>query len=95
MIIQLNERQIAAAIQYLDHDEDAERLSDGGYTCDLYEIEAPITMELYPMKGGFDVTAAFYLAFSDELNGYYLGEKIDAEQDLLSALKGWAPLCEK
>lgn len=57
--------------------EDAEDLGNGGYTFDAMAGERPVALEIVIEKNAVDVLAAAYLEFSPEMDGWYLGERID------------------
>lgn len=69
--------------------DDAEPVPGGGYTVDLYELDPPVTIELYPVKSGFDVTAAFTLNYDDAMDGYYLGDKLETSESVLAHIGAW------
>ncbi len=69
--------------------EDAEPLADGGYTVDLYDLDPPVTLELYPAKGGLDVAAAFTLAYDEAQDGYYLDEKLESPEQVIAHIGSW------
>ena len=94
MIIALTPAQVKAVMDNLAQSEDAEQLSDGGYTCDIYEIDPPVALELYPAKGGVDVAAAFILNYDDERDGYYLGDRLETPEAVIHALGEWPPIRE-
>ena len=61
---------------WLDDFEDAEQLQENEYQLDLMEHEPPLSLEISLEKGEVNVLAALELCYSDELDGWYLGEKI-------------------
>lgn len=76
MKLRLNEEQLTHLNAYLDAGEDCERLSAREAVLDLYDIEAPISMNIVFVKGGIAIDGAAYLLFSENDNGYYMGERI-------------------
>ncbi len=79
----------AALFQSLAVHGDAEPLSDGGLTVDLYDLDPPVSLELYPAKTGLDVTAAFTLTYDEALDGYYLGDKLESPEAVLAHIGPW------
>lgn len=69
--------------------EDAEPLPDGGYTVDLYDLDPPVSIEVYPAKSGLDVAAAFTLNYDADMDGYYLGDKLESPESVLAHIGAW------
>ena len=90
MMIEMTTDKVEMAMQYFANSEDSQALSDGGYVCDLYELEPPVTLEVYPAEDGLDVVAAFMLCYDEGIGGYYLGEKLETKEALVNALAGWS-----
>lgn len=90
MIIPLDPPRAAALWARLADDPDAEALPGGGYAVDLYDLEPPVSMELYPAGGGIDVVAAFTLNYDDALAGYYLGDKLETPAAVIEHLSSWS-----
>ncbi len=81
MKIILTAEEQVRMLENLRASEDCEEAGDGSFTVDLYEGDPVVSAELYPEKDGFALTAAIILEYSEELDGYYLAEKIrDASQ---------------
>ena len=76
MKLRLNAAQLAQLNAYLDAGEDCERLSAREAVLDLYEIEAPISLNIVFVGGGNAIDGAAYLCFSEADDGYYMGERI-------------------
>ena len=70
---------------FLDTCEDAEELGGGEYTVDLYDVSAPVSMNILIDRKGVDVLAALELKYDEGEDGWYLGEKIK-DADRLAAL---------
>ncbi len=86
MLVNVDSARLRA---FLDACDDAEDLGGGEYTVDLYDVSAPVSMDILLGKKGVDVLAALELLYDEEQDGWYLGEKIkDAEK--LAALLGEA-----
>ncbi len=66
---------------FLETCADAEALGGGEYTVDLYDVSAPVSMDILIDKKGVNVLAALELIYDEEQDGWYLGEKIkDADR---------------
>ncbi len=72
--------------QYLADNEDAEDLGGEEYTLDLYDVDMPISLDLSLAKGRVDVLAALALRYNEELDGWYLAERIEDPVRIASAL---------
>lgn len=69
--------------------EDAEALGEGHYALDLYDFEPMLTLEVeFTPKGTF-VPAAALLKYSEELEGYYMDERVSDRALIERALGEW------
>lgn len=82
MIIPLDPAVARALFDRLAQDPDAEPIPGGGFTCDLYDLDPPVALELYPAEGGIDVAAAFTLRYDEGLGGHYLGDKLETPESV-------------
>ena len=87
MRIKLNEAQESALRAFLQDNPDAEALSAREYVVDLYDIEPPVSLDLVFVKGGIGVDGAAELLYDEELDGWYMGERLDAPEAVLDALR--------
>ena len=74
MKLDLDARALRA---FLDRCEDAEAVADGEYVVDLYDAETPVSLDLSLSGGACEALAARRLLFSEEEDGWYLGEEMD------------------
>ena len=79
MIIKLSKEEQERMLAAFRADEDCEENGDGSFTVDLYEPEPAVSVELYPEKDGFVMTAVALLEYSEEMQGYYLADRIKDE----------------
>ena len=81
MLMKMTKEAMARLAAALRADEDCEENGDGSFTVDLYEPEdmPVLSVELYPEKDGFAITAVCLMEYSEELKGYYLADKIKDE----------------
>ena len=86
MLIPMDDAKKTALIRALDTNEDAQALGGGGYTVDLYDREAPASLELEAAKDGVDVLAVRRLLYSDAMDGWYLGEEVEDAGELAALL---------
>jgi hypothetical protein len=86
MKIELTAEQLTSLKSFLNTFEDAEQLSDKEYVVDLYDIEPPISLDLSLGKNCIYVDGAAVLKFDEEMDGWYIGERIEEPQPVLRAL---------
>ena len=81
MLIRLSAEEKERMLAALRASEDCEENGDGSFTVDLYEPEEEpvLSVELYPEKDGFAITAVCLMEYSEELKGWYLADKIKDE----------------
>lgn len=81
MLIKLSAEEKERMLAALRADEDCEENGDGSFTVDLYEPEEEpvLSIELYPEKDGFAITAVCLMEYSEEMKGWYLSDKIKDE----------------
>jgi len=81
MLIKLSAEEKERMLSALRADEDCEENGDGSFTVDLYEPEDEpvLSVELYPEKDGFAITAVCLMEYSEEMKGWYLADKIKDE----------------
>ena len=87
MKIRLSEAELNQLNAYLDSCPDAERLSAREAVLDLYDIARPISLNFVFVKGGIGVDGAAELLYSEEEQGYYMGERIEDADQLCAALR--------
>lgn len=86
MRIRLTQEREAALKAFLQASEDVEQLSAREYVVDLYDIDPPVTLDLVFVKGGIGVDGAAELLFDEALDGWYMGERLESPERVLSAL---------
>ena len=87
MKLKLTAEQDAALRAFLQKCDDAEALSAREYVVDLYDLERPVSLDLVFVKGGVAVDGAAELKYDDEQDGWYMGERLDAPEDVRVALE--------
>ena len=87
MKIALTAEQLAALKTFLNTFEDSEQLSDKEYVVDLYDIEPPISLDVSLGKNCLFVDGAAELLFDEEMDGWYIGERIEEPEPVLRALR--------
>ena len=87
MRIKLTSQQEAELRAFLDASEDVEQLSAREYVADLYDIDRPVSLDLVFVKGGIGVDGAAELKYDEEQDGWYMGERLEQPEEVLSALR--------
>lgn len=72
---------------YLESDTDSEALTADEFVTDLYDAEKPLTLTIAFEKGKPVLVAAAYLAYSEELDGWYMTERTENEDEINAALE--------
>lgn len=76
MLLPLSEKEAASLRAFLESNADCEAQAENEYVADLYDLEAPMTLDLVFVKGGVRVDGACLLAYDEEMEGYYIGEPV-------------------
>lgn len=94
MKIALTSQELAALKSFLDQFEDSEQLSNSEYVVDLYDIEPPISIDLTIGKDFILIEGAAELKFDEEMDGWYISDRIEDPEAVRSALKSAGALGE-
>lgn len=62
---------------FIESFEDGECVDKDEYVLDLYDSEPPMSFDIIIDKKGVDVLAAYRLEYSEEEDGWYLGDKCE------------------
>lgn len=76
MLLPLSEKEASSLRAFLEANADCEAQAENEYVADLYDLEAPMTLDLVFVKGGVRVDGACLLAYDEEMEGYYIGEPV-------------------
>lgn len=87
MKIALTAEQFSTLKTFLTTFEDSEQLSEKEYVVDLYDLEPPISLDLSLGKNCLFVDGAAELLFDEEMDGWYIGERIEEPEPVLRALR--------
>lgn len=86
MKLKLTEEQLKGLKAFLEKCEDAEKLTEKEYVVDLYDLNKPISLDLVFIKSGVVVDGAAELEYDEEMDGWYMGERIDQPEIIVAAL---------
>lgn len=87
MKITLSETQFQAFMDFLSACDDCEALSEKEYVLDLYDAEPPVSMDLTLGENGLFVDGAAELIFSEEMDGWYIGRRIEDTGMIMGLLR--------
>ena len=87
MKLPLSAEQLAALKAFLVAFEDSEALSESEYVLDLYDLDPPLSMDLKLGKNCLFVDGAAELRFNEELDGWYIGDRIEQPEPILRGLE--------
>ena len=86
MKITLTAEQLTALKNFLNTFEDSEQLSEKEYVLDLYDIEPPLSLDISLGKNCLFVDGAAEMLFDEEMDGWYIGQRIEDPGHILRAL---------
>ena len=86
MKLTLTAEQLSALKTFLSTFEDSEALSDKEYVLDLYDLDPPLSLDVTLGKNCLFVDGAAELRFDEEMDGWYIGDRIEQPEPILRAL---------
>lgn len=86
MKIPLTAEQLSALKTFLTTFEDSEQLSEKEFVVDLYDLEPPISLDISLGNGCLFVDGAAEMKFDEEMDGWYIGDRIEETAPILRAL---------
>lgn len=86
MMLALSDREATALRAFLDASADCEALSEREYVADLYDLEAPMSMDLVFCDGGVRIDGACLLGYDEGMEGYYIAEPVTEPERVRRAL---------
>lgn len=87
MKLTLTAEQESALKAFLSTFEDSEALSDKEYVLDLYDLDPPLSLDVTLGKNCLIVDGAAELRFDEEMDGWYIGDRIEQPEPILRALE--------
>lgn len=87
MKLNLTAAQKESLLRYLNESPDAEQLSNNEYVADFYDVDEPITVNfLVTEDGAVEIAAAAQLLYDETEDGWYMGDRIEDENEIMAAL---------
>ena len=72
---------------FLSQCEDCEQLTETEYVLDLYDHTPPMSLDLVLKKNALFIDGAAELLFDEEMDGWYVGKRIEDIETIAAALK--------
>ena len=86
MKIALNAQELSALKTFLDQFEDSEQLTASENVVDLFDIEPPVSIDLTLLKDAVRIEGAAELKFDEEMDGWYIGDRLEDPEAVRAAL---------
>ncbi len=84
MILDIAPRDLTA---FLKNCEDCEMISDGEYVVDLFTETPPLTLNIRVSDSTVTALAAAALIYSDDEDGWYMGDRVEDANAIAEALR--------
>jgi hypothetical protein len=85
LILTAEER--SSLLQFLAASTDCEKLTEGEWVADLYDVEAPVSLDLVFKKDSVFADGAEYLAYDEASKGYYLSGPVESAERITQILR--------
>ena len=86
MYIRFTEDELIRIRDFAMQSEDCEQIGENEFVLDLYDLEAPVTLDVVLDKRGAQVEGAAYLSFDEEMDGWYMDAPMEREEDVREAI---------
>lgn len=87
MKLKLSAEERLLLLDYLAASTDCEKLAEGEWVADLYDVETPVSLDLVFKKDSVFADGAEYLAFDEGSNGYYLSGPVETPERVTEILR--------
>lgn len=87
MKLVLTTEERSSLLNFLAESSDCEKLSEGEWVADLYDIETPVSLDLVFKGGNVFADGAEYLAYDEESSGYYLSGPVESAARVVELLR--------
>ena len=94
MKLKLTDEERSALLKYLAESEDCEKLGEGEWVADLYDIETPASLNLVFRKGSVFADGAEYLAYDVDAKGFYLSGPVESAEQAKALLRAAGALSQ-
>ncbi|MBQ9409062.1 MAG: hypothetical protein IJU28_06715 [Clostridia bacterium] len=83
MLLNIDTKLLTA---FLNTNEDCSALGGGEYIADLYDAPRPLTLDILMQNDKALLLAAASLLYDEEQDGWYMGDQVSDEAEILRAL---------
>lgn len=87
MKLKLTASEKTALTEFLANSSDCEKLSEGEWVADLYDVDAPVSLDLVFKKDSVFADGAEYLAFDEDAKGWYLSMPVESAERVVEILR--------
>lgn len=87
MKLKLTAEERSFLLSYLAASTDCEKLAEGEWVADLYDVEPPVSLDLVFKKDIVFADGAEYLAYDEESDGYYLAGPVESAERVAEILR--------
>ena len=88
MKLRLSSAEREALERFLAGCEDAEMLKENEWVLDLYDISAPVSIDMvFEKSGDLRIDGAATLLYDEEQDGWYMGARLEDAGDVRAALE--------
>jgi hypothetical protein len=85
--LKLSAEERSLLLAYLAASTDCEKLAEGEWVADLYEVETPVSLDLVFKKESVFADGAEYLTYDEEADGYYLSGPVESSERVTEILR--------
>jgi len=85
--LKLTAEEKKALKQYLENNEDCEKLSEKEWVMDIYDTETPASFDLVFAKESLFADGAEYLKYDEEQDGWYIAGPIETAEKAIEILR--------
>ncbi len=94
MKLKLTAEERTSLLNFLAGSSDCEKLAEGEWVADLYDVETPVSLDLVFKKESVFADGAEYLAYDAESDGYYLSGPVESAERVTEILRAAGALGE-
>ena len=87
MKLKLTAEEKSFLLGYLAESTDCEKLSEGEWVADLYDVETPVSLDLVFKKDSVFADGAEYLTYDEEAKGFYLSSPVESAERVVEILR--------
>ncbi len=86
MYIRFTDDELNRIRDFAIQSEDCEQIGENEFVLDLFDLDAPVTLDIVLDRRGAHVEGAAFLSFDEEMDGWYMDAPIEREEDVRDAI---------